>query len=185
MRLCLHSVPLKPISHPDSQLFLQRVGLKGPNGPEILASCLKKVRCDRPSAVHADMQAEHSATQIIQGFADDVRDENEATMCHAYDYAYMVLAHSAVTLLSLSNINVGANTGETAPQVRTDADRAAMRQCGTVMRVMVESNRSANLFPWDMALNLSLIARETGMNVADWTGESVLKTLESRASGVA
>lgn len=49
IRLCLHSVPLKPISHPDSELFLQRTGLQGAAGSDILAKCLKKVSSLAPT----------------------------------------------------------------------------------------------------------------------------------------
>jgi hypothetical protein len=41
IRLCVHAVPLKPASHPDSDLFLQRTGLD--SGGEVLAGCLRKV----------------------------------------------------------------------------------------------------------------------------------------------
>lgn len=43
IRLCLHSVPLKPVSHPDSELFLQRTRLQSLEGSDILSKCLKKV----------------------------------------------------------------------------------------------------------------------------------------------
>jgi hypothetical protein len=47
---------------------------------------------------------------------------------------------------------------------------------------LVETNRSANFFSWDMAVNLSLIAKETGMVLAEWTNENVIKTLEARTA---
>jgi len=59
----------------------------------------------------------------------------------------------------------------------------AMRYCGMAIIALVESNRSANCFPCDMAGNLSLIARETGMSIVEWTNEAVVKALEERAAG--
>ena len=105
----------------------------------------------------------------------------------------MVLSHSAATLLNLATIKIsGVDTAsqastylaETAGRSRHGGmDRAtAMRYCGMAITSLVESNRSANSFPCDMAGNLSLIAKETGMSVAEWTSESVVKAIEARAA---
>jgi hypothetical protein len=139
-------------------------------------------------------------------------------MWYAYDYAYMILAHSAVTLMSLAGVCLDTfgsgpiplrsplNSQGTVPTQVLDqyqsfsasssqlpihdtprhalsVDRSiAMRYCGMAMTVMVESNRSANFFPLDMAANLSLIAGGTGMNTADWTSPAAMEALRKRAA---
>lgn len=186
IRLCLHSVPLKAISHPESQSFLLKTGLQGLTGASILQKSLKKV-CQR-ARNNANLKAEDSATGIIQAFADDSRDDSDSVFCYAYDYAYMVLSHSAATLLKLATIQISgvdtSNLAETAGRSRSGGmDRlTAMRYCGMAITSLVESNRSANFFPCDMAGNLSLIAKETGMSVEEWTSPSVVKATEARAA---
>lgn len=43
LRLCLFSVPLKPLSHPDSETFLRRTELDDDEGTVRLSECLKRV----------------------------------------------------------------------------------------------------------------------------------------------
>lgn len=43
LRLCLFSIPLKPLSHPDSPSFLRRTQSDTPQRAQRLAQCLKKV----------------------------------------------------------------------------------------------------------------------------------------------
>lgn len=44
----------------------------------------------------------------------------------------------------------------------------AKRYYEMAITAMVDSNRSANFFPCDMACNLGLIAQEMGISVAEW-----------------
>jgi hypothetical protein len=100
----------------------------------------------------------------------------------------MVLSHSAATLLKLATIQISgvdsATPGESTERARSGRmDRlTAMRYCGMAITSLVEMNRSANFFPCDMAGNLSLIAKETGMSLAEWTSESVVRATEARAA---
>ncbi|GMK54054.1 hypothetical protein CspeluHIS016_0106400 [Cutaneotrichosporon spelunceum] len=152
IRLCVHAVPLKPVSHPASDLFLQRTGLQGPSGAETLSTCLRK--------------AQDSAIGIIQAFADDAYN---TILCLGYDYAFMLLAHAAAILLSMTTISV---CGVSAQPSRGGVDGvAAKRYCEMAIAAMVESNRSANFFPCDMACNLSLIAQEMGIAVVEWMSD--------------
>lgn len=132
-------------------------------------------------------KAEDSATGIIQAFADDSRDDSESAFCFAYDYIYMVISHSAATLLRLGTIEIsGVDSPVSKGNARARSGRidrsAAMRYCGMAITLLVEMNRSANFFPCDMAGNLSQIAQETGMVLADWVSDSVVKATEARAA---
>jgi hypothetical protein len=138
-------------------------------------------------------QAQGSAVATIQDFADDLRDDNDTVIWYGYDYIYMVLAHSAALLLNLSRVGICglspassvdspvARSAQQQQQQGTIERDSARRYCALAITSMVESNRSANLFPVDMAGNLSLIAKETGVVLRDWAAEGVVRRIEARA----
>lgn len=114
-------------------------------------------------------------------------------MWYAYDYAYMMLAHSAALLINLSQVGLcglqtpnsnsgGSFAGSPNTAVSGVERNLAMRYCGMAITAMVESNRSSNFFPLDMSGNLSLIAKETGMILGDWINSEVVQRLEARAA---
>jgi hypothetical protein len=107
----------------------------------------------------------------------------------------MVLAHSAAALLRLATIGVSGvdSLPDQMPRYLSDSPAGprresgmnrmnAMRYCGMAITALVESNRSANFFTYDVAGILSLIAKETSMEVSEWTTERVVRTLEARAA---
>lgn len=94
----------------------------------------------------------------------------------------MILAHSAAILLSMATISVcGITTAPVVPetssttrgrQVVARMDRtSAKRYYEMAITALVDSNRSANFFPCDMACNLGLIAHEMGISVAEWMSD--------------
>ncbi len=93
----------------------------------------------------------------------------------------MVLAHSAAVLLRLAATRVCGV--DNLPRKDAGMDLVtAMRYCGMTITALVESDHSANRFPCDMAGILSLIAKETGMVMHEWTSQKTLQILEERAA---
>lgn len=111
---------------------------------------------------------------MIQDFSDDCREDADTTIWHAYDFAFMVLSHSAAVLLSLATTRICGSVDDSRPGVNPSM---VLRYCGMAIATMIESNRSANMFPCDMARNLFLIVRETDLNISDWISPSVLELL--------
>lgn len=115
-----------------------------------------------------------------------MREDNDTVYPCAYDYAFMILSHSTAVLLSLSSIAICGIPSSHSTSKSSDGNgvdkRSAMRYCGLGITALVEGNQSANLFPVDLACNLYLIAKETGMKPGDFIGDEVLAFLETRAA---
>lgn len=112
---------------------------------------------------------------MIQDFADDCREDADTVVWHSYDVAFMVLSHSAAVLLSLATIRICGSADDTRPGVNPST---ALRYYGMAIAAMVESNRSANRFPCDMARNLYTIVKETDLAIRDWISAGVLEQIE-------
>lgn len=112
---------------------------------------------------------------MIQDFADDCREDADTIMWHSYDFAFMVLSHSAAVLLSLATIRICGSADDTRPGVNPST---ALRYYGMAITAMVESNRSANRFPCDMARNLYAIVKETDLGILEWISPAVHEQVE-------
>lgn len=86
----------------------------------------------------------------------------------------MVLSHSAAVLLSLATTRICGSADESRPGVNPSM---ALRYYGMAISTMIESNRSANRFPCDMARNLYMIVKETDLDISEWVSPSVLEQL--------